>query len=178
MDQADNDANSERTRLEDEDEYIHPGRFWQDTGTDFTLFNGFIAVGSQKESRPSWHPVRGKYDENSEANLVSRAIITRAQLEGSVEQMDQVTVESLCGLQVHLKEKILLYWAPQNSSSSYTTEFYVADDAPFDLLLNKHFIAEQGALFQNRSHFLLEPKQVIRGKHDTNQDQFGSLKES
>ena len=82
----------------------------------------------------------------------------------ALSEHEMYEVTGINGERHRLDRKILLTWQLNNSSKSYSTYFFVADEAPFDLLLGNDFLKEHDILKKNRSFLFLGLRRRATGK--------------
>lgn len=114
---------------------------------DLSMLDAVIAKTHQEPYGSSWFPVRGKYDTGSDANFITKTLITAQGLESQLEALSKTDIGSrgFTGLNQQTclpTHKLELSWCARNAFKYSLTEFYVVDDAPYDIVIGNPYIQE------------------------------------
>ena len=116
-----------------------PPRTTPGQSNDFTIFEADLV-------RPGKPPTRvsGKFDTGAAGNFVSMECITKAGLQGRMQPCGPEREEFVGVEHQHVvpKYRITLSWSYGKRRTTYNTEFYVLDKAPYDILLGAPFILQ------------------------------------
>ena len=130
---------------------------------DPTIFNASILRSI--EDGPEWTVGRGILDSGCGENWVALDFIRRAYLERKITQVPHSSLYTGFGNQnIEPKGKIKITWYANNGSKTRETEFLVADQGPFDLLLGRQFIFSENIFIFNQAALVLRAAPITDGK--------------
>ena len=117
------------------------------------------------EDGPRWTVARGMLDSGCVENWVTLDLITRANLERTVIPSTHSSLYTGFGNQnIEPKGKIKITWYANDGSKTRETEFLMADQGPFDLLLGKKFIFSENIFMFNQAALVLRAAPISDGK--------------
>ncbi|KAF1922502.1 uncharacterized protein M421DRAFT_426844 [Didymella exigua CBS 183.55] len=131
----------EKLRRAAEGIYQRP-RGAQSTSNPFQFFATIIGIQGSSEEGPK---VCASLDTASADNWIAASIVERFGLQSLVQPAVEVPYTGAGGHLFYSKGMISVLWT-RDSARSWETEFLVQEDAPFDLLLGRRFIIEEGML--------------------------------
>ncbi|KAK5658318.1 hypothetical protein OQA88_2294 [Cercophora sp. LCS_1] len=96
-------------------------------------------------------PARGLFDTGSDENFLSQRFLAQNRLgDVSLTALDREKhIDSLQGMSTSIKFKATVHWYMEDSAKEHITEFLVAEDDRFDLLVGNVFI-EQNRIFKRK----------------------------
>jgi hypothetical protein len=130
------------------------------------------------EAKPRFVPARAKYDTGSDANFVPHALVKESGLLEFMVKLEAGTSEEnteagvpkrnvSIGLdnQEHIiHHTITLQWSAATMWKARTTQFHVAEDLPYDMVLGNPFIQENGVFDSQRVALPVRRKYPCAGK--------------
>ena len=155
-------------RVQDPKAIIGPGTDQQTQlpQQDPTLFRASIL--RRIEDGPQWTVGRGILDSGCGENWVTLDLIRRAYLETKILPITHSSPYTEFGNQnFEPKGKIKLTWYANDGSKTRETEFLVADQGPFDLLLGRQFIFSENVFRFNQAALVLRAAPITDGKKTT-----------
>ena len=144
---------------------IHPGAGKQNRlpQQDPTLFSASIL--RRIEGGPRWTVGRGILDSGCGENWITWDLIRRAHLEPTVIPNTQSSLYIGFGNQnIEPRGKTRITWFANEGSKTRETEFLVADQGPFDLLLGREFIFSENIFIFNQAALVLRAAPISDGK--------------
>jgi hypothetical protein len=114
----------------------------QSTPNPFQFFANIM--GSQKSSEEG-SKVCAILDTASADNWIAASIVERFELQNLVQPAVEVPCTGAGGNLFYSKGMISVLWT-RDSAKSWETEFLIQENAPFDMLLGRKFIVEEGML--------------------------------
>jgi hypothetical protein len=114
-------------------------------GNDLSLTIGTIVL-IHKE-KPTYVPVRAKFDTGSDANFIPYSLVHAHGLQESLVELedegpDANTFQGLDNHEYQFRHTITLSWCAMTMNRVRNTLFYVADNVPYDMLLGNDFIRD------------------------------------
>jgi hypothetical protein len=110
------------------------------TPNPFQFFATIIGIQPSSEEGSK---VCALLDTGSAENWIAASIVERFGLQGLVQPAIEVLCQGAEGHVFYSKGMISISWT-RDSVKSWETEFLVQENAPFDLLLGRRFISEEG----------------------------------
>lgn len=146
---------------------------------DLSMLDAVIAKTHQEPSGSSWFPVRGKYDTGSDANFITKTLITAQGLESQLEALSTTDIGSrgFTGLNQQTclpTHKLRLSWCARNAFKYSLTDFYVVEDAPYDIVIGNPYIQEAKVFQRSEKRVALpifssyKPKGKVQPRLDPN----------
>lgn len=137
-------------------------------GGDPSLTIGTIVLTHME--KPSYVPVRAKYDTGADANFVSYQFTEQHGLSELLNDLGQEGSEEVIfdGLDEHeyrIRHTITLHWCAAAMHRMRTTLFHVASQLPYDILLGNDFIQENSVLSFSRPALPLRMKKKSKGEY-------------
>ena len=158
------EPNSNLTRYNSGDPNPQTARFL-DLNADPSLINVTIAAGLATE-RPQWVPARGKLDTGSEANSISREVIERGKISEKLIPVDgKKKFAGIEGSEFVPTSKITIAFFMNNAMNSHETEFFLVEQADFDVLLGNPFIRQHIPLAPRDPVLILQHRRRTAGKN-------------
>lgn len=114
----------------------------QATPNPFSFFATVLGIESISDEASK---VCALLDTQSADNWIACSVIERLELQGRVNPAAEIPCTGAGGHVFFAKGTISVLWT-RNSAKSWETEFLVQENAPFDLLLGRKFIVEEGML--------------------------------
>ncbi|KAH4014498.1 hypothetical protein HBI70_177610 [Parastagonospora nodorum] len=112
----------------------------QSTPNPFQFFATIIGIQASSEEGSK---VCASLDTGSADNWIAASIVERFGLQSLVQPTVEVPCTGAGGHLFYSKGIVSVQWT-RDSAKSWETEFLVQDNAPFDLLLGRRFIIEEG----------------------------------
>jgi hypothetical protein len=121
------------------------------------------------ETKPRYVPVRAKYDTGSDANFVPRELIDKNKLSEFLVKLETSSPEDNIFVGLNNQEYIINYtielqWSAATMRHVRTTQFHVAEDLPYDVVLGNPFIQANQVFHPQRVALPLHHKQTTSSK--------------
>ena len=105
-------------------------------------------------------------DTGCDEDWVSMEIIKRAHLENQVARNpDSRIYVGFGGKHIESKHKVKITWYANNSTKTRQTEFLIAEQGPFDLLIGKKFIFSENIFIFNQAALVLRAAPISDRKY-------------
>jgi hypothetical protein len=120
---------------------------------DPSLVLGTVAI--VHEVKPRFVPVRVKYDTGSDANFVPFALIEKNGLSEFLVNLETDPSESNVFVGLNDQEYVIhhtieIQWSAATMRNVRTTQFHVAEDLPYDMILGNSFVQENKVFHPQR----------------------------